>query len=256
VTIQVFDSEAALASAAAQQVARALEARPALVLGLPTGRTPVALYRELATMVARGRVDVSRATTFNLDEFVGLPAGDPRGYRAFMDAHLFHPAGIPAEHVHFLDGTAADIDGECRRYETAIAAAGGIDLLLLGVGVNGHIGFNEPAPGLRARTHLAVLHPETRAANAAAFGGDPAAVPARALSMGMATILAARAIVVLATGAEKAAAVRRAIDGPLTTAVPASFLQVHPSVTWLLDEAAAHELAPASRQEAGTGQVS
>jgi glucosamine-6-phosphate deaminase len=171
-----------------------------------------------------------------------------------MKAHLFTPAGIPIERTAFLDGAAPDLERECARYEEAIAAAGGLDLLLLGVGRNGHVGFNEPAEGLHARSHVATLHAETRDANAEAFGGDPRAVPPRALSMGMATILGARAIVLLATGDEKAAAVQRALEGPVTTSVPASFLQLHPAVTWMLDEGAAGRLGPGARLAAGVRQ--
>lgn len=250
VTIRIFDGEQDLAAAAARLVADTVRARPAAVLGLPTGRTPVELYGALVALVEAGRLDLSAVTTFNLDEFVGLSSDDPRGYRAFMDRHLFGPAGIRDGQVRFLDGSADDLEAECARYERAIDAAGGIDLQLLGIGVNGHIGFNEPADGLHARTHVAVLHDETRRANAALFGGVTDAVPVRALSMGMATILGARAIVVLATGAEKAAVVRQAIEGPVTTAVPASFLQLHSAVTWLVDEAAAHGLSAETRAAA------
>ncbi len=255
-TIQVFANEAALAESAAQRVSADVRRRPTLVLGLPTGRTPVALYRKLADMAATGQVDFGGVTTFNLDEFAGLAASDPRSYRAFMTTHFFGPAGVPATRTHFLNGAAADADLECARYEASIVDAGGIDLQLLGVGVNGHIGFNEPADGLHARSHLAQLHAETREANAELFGNDPEAVPPRALSMGMATILGARAIVVLATGEEKAAAVQRAIEGPVTPRVPASFLQLHPAVTWMLDEAAASRLRPARTRLAGASRVS
>lgn len=255
-TIQVFVNEAALAEGAAQRVGADVRRRPALVMGLPTGRTPVALYRKLAEMAAKGQVDFGGVTTFNLDEFAGLPAGDPRSYRSFMAAHFFGPAGVPAARTHFLNGTAADADRECARYEASIVEAGGIDLQLLGVGVNGHIGFNEPADGLHARSHLAELHAETREANAELFGHDPGAVPPRALSMGMATILGARAIMVLATGEEKAVAVQRAIEGPVTTRLPASFLQLHPAVAWLLDEPAASRLRPAPTRMADAAHVS
>lgn len=249
--MHVVADQRALAVEAAARVAAAVRATPALVLGLPTGRTPVALYRELAALAAAGRVDLSRVRTFNLDEFVGLGAHDPRSYRAFMQAHLFGPAGIPPARVHFLDGLAADLEAECVRYEREIAAAGGLDLLLLGIGANGHVGFNEPGAGLHARTHVAELHEETRRANASLFGGDLEAVPRRALSMGMATILGARRIILLATGGEKADAVQRAVEGLVTTEVPASFLQLHPAVTWLVDEAAAARLGSGSRRSEG-----
>ena len=150
-------------------------------------------------------------------------------------------------HAHLLDGTAADADAECARYEAAIAEAGGIDLQILGLGTNGHIGFNEPAPELMARTHRVMLRPETRRSNAGLFGGDPEAVPREALSMGMATILQARRIVLVATGRSKAGCVRRMIEGPLTTMLPASFLQLHREVEVMLDGAAARELNGGSR---------
>ncbi len=147
-----------------------------------------------------GEADLSQATTFNLDEFVGIPAGHPGSFRSFMNAHLFSRVNLAAERIHFLDGAAADTDAECARYERAIAAAGGIDILILGLGTNGHIGFNEPAPALPARTHRVTLEPDTRAGNAELFGGDPAAVPPEALSMGIATILQARQVILVATG--------------------------------------------------------
>ena len=221
--------------------------QPRAVLGLPTGRTPLPIYAELRTAAAAGAVDFRGVSTFNLDEFVGLAADDPRSYRAFMERELFAHAPIAAARVGFLRGTASDLEGECARYERAIADAGGIDLLLLGVGANGHVGFNEPADTLAARTHVATLLPGTRAANAGLFGGDVEAVPRRALSMGMATILQARRIVLVATGAAKAAAVQAMVEGPVTTQLPASFLQLHPDVSVVLDEAAASRLAPASR---------
>jgi glucosamine-6-phosphate deaminase len=160
-----------------------------------------------------------------------------------MDAHLFSRVHIPPENVGFLNGTVSDPSQECVRYEEAIAAAGGIDVQILGIGTNGHIGFNEPAPQLQARTHRVKLKPETRRSNAALFGGDPAAVPEEALSMGMATILQARAIVLLATGRSKASCIERAVNGPITTELPASFVQLHHDVEVLVDEAAAEKLA-------------
>jgi glucosamine-6-phosphate deaminase len=168
----------------------------------------------------------------------------PGSYRAFMQRELFAHISIDPDHIGFLDGRAADLDAECRRYETAIAAAGGIDIMILGIGANGHIGFNEPAAHLRAHTHRARLQPSTRAANAGLFGGDVTRVPADALSMGMATILHARAIVLMATGGEKAHAVEAALHGGVTTHVPASFLQLHPAVTVMLDRAASRRAVP------------
>ena len=241
-TIQRFDNEDALAAALAIRVLEAMVARPTLVLGLPTGRTPLALYRELRERSGQSGRPWSRVRTFNLDEFVGLDGSDPASYRAFMQAELFDHVSIDPANIGMLNGRAPDFKAECRRYDRAIAAAGGIDLQILGIGANGHIGFNEPADGLCAHTHIAELEQESREANAHWFGGDWTAVPARALSMGMATILGARQLVLMATGAEKADAVFGMIEGLITPRLPASFLQVHPRVTVMLDEAASIRL--------------
>lgn len=214
-----------------------------MVLGLPTGRTPVPFYRALVDLHRAGQADFSQARTFNLDEFIGVAADDPRSYRAFMQRHLFDHVDISRRHVHFLDGTAPDAERECARYERAIARAGGIDIQLLGLGGNGHIGFNEPGRALVARTHRTRLTPATRRANAGLFGGHAAAVPREALSMGMATILYARRVVLVATGAAKAACVARMIEGPVTTKLPASFLQLHRHAEVWLDRAAADRLS-------------
>jgi glucosamine-6-phosphate deaminase len=239
VRVRVFDTSTTLARAAARDVARALAANPRIVLGLPTGSTPIPLYAELVRLHELGRANFRSATTFNLDEFLGIAPSDPGSFRTFMNGHLFNRVNLAAERIHFLNGVAADPEAECARYERAIAAAGGIDLLLLGLGSNGHIGFNEPAPELQARTHRVTLTPETRASSASLFGGDADAVPAEALSMGMATILQARAIVLLATGASKASIVERVVRGPITPQRPASFLQTHRDVELVLDAAAA-----------------
>jgi glucosamine-6-phosphate deaminase len=240
--VSIFPNDRAAARALAHRVADALIARPRLVLGLPTGRTPVAFYNELAALVSHGRADLSQVTTFNLDEFLGIPPSHPGSYRSFMDKHLFSRVNIPASQINILDGAARDPERECARYEEAIEQAGGIDLQVLGIGTNGHIGFNEPARELQSRTHRVTLKPETRKSNAALFGGDAAQVPAEALSMGMATILRARAIVLLATGRSKASCIERVVHGPITTELPASFLQLHRDVDVMLDEAAAERL--------------
>jgi glucosamine-6-phosphate deaminase len=242
--VSVFANERGLARALAGRVSAAIAAKPRLVLGLPTGRTPVLLYRELALLHMEGRIDFSQVMTFNLDEFLGLRRGDPGSYRTFMEKHLFSRVNLSADRVHFLDGATDDPEGECARYEKSIEAAGGIDLQILGIGTNGHIGFNEPARELQSHTHRVTLRPETRRSNAALFGGDAEKVPAEALSMGMATILAARSIVLLATGKSKAACVERVVNGPITTELPASFLQLHTDAELMLDEAAAVKVAP------------
>ena len=244
-TIRVFDTPADAAASLADEVVDLIRGKPDLVLGLPTGRTPVAFYRELVRRIRRSQIDVTRLTTFNLDEFLGVGPDEPGSYRAYMERHMFQPIHLAPGQVQFLDGSTADPVLECGRYERAITALGGIDVQILGIGANGHIGFNEPADWLTIRTHRIALRPETRRANASLFGGDAARVPQEALSMGVGTILAARKVVLLATGSEKARAVERMICGPLTTAVPASFLQLHRDVDIVLDRAAAAGLPPA-----------
>ena len=240
--VVVFPSDRTAARALARRIAAAIDAKPRLVLGLPTGRTPVALYHELAALHEHGHADFSQVTTFNLDEFLGIPPSHEGSYRTFMERHLFSRVNIPVERRNVLNGATADPHAECARYERAIADAGGIDLQILGIGTNGHIGFNEPAHALQSWTHRVTLTAETRRSNAALFGGDAAKVPLEALSMGMATILRARAIVLLATGRSKASCVERVVNGPITTELPASFLQLHPDVDIMLDDAAAERI--------------
>ena len=242
--VHVYPNERATARALARHISGAIRRKPDLVLGLPTGRTPIAFYQELSALVDRGRLDFRRVTTFNLDEFLGIPASHPGSYRHFMETHLFSRVNLSPAQINFLNGDAADPDAECERYEQAIARAGGIDVQILGLGTNGHIGFNEPAAALQARAHRVTLRPETRRSNAALFGGDSSAVPREALSMGMATILQARSLVLLATGRSKASCVERLLRGPITTELPASFLQLHPVVHIVVDDAAAGALQP------------
>jgi glucosamine-6-phosphate deaminase len=241
--VRVFDTAAVMARAFARDVARALAANPTLILGLPAGRTPIPLYRALARLHEAGRTDFSRATTFNLDEFLGLASEDPRSYRAFMQRHLFDRVNLSRRRIHVLNGTACDVDKECRASDRASPRPGGIDLQILGLGLNGHIGFNEPARALVARTHRTRLKPGTRRANAALFGHRLSAVPREAMSMGMATILHARRVVLLATGATKARCVERMMRGPVTPRLPGSFLQLHRNAEVWLDRAAAVRLA-------------
>lgn len=240
--IQRFDHEDALATALASRLIDAIARNPRLVLGLPTGRTPLSLYRALRELTARSHIDWSSVRTFNLDEFAGLGGDDPGSYRAFMQAALFDHVPIDPDNIDMLDGRAPDLAAECRRYEAAIADAGGIDIQILGIGSNGHIGFNEPADELHAHTHIATLQRATLEANAMLFGGDLERVPKCALSMGMGTILAARQIVMIAIGAEKSDCVSGMINDLISTRLPASFLQVHPHATVMLDHAAAAKL--------------
>ena len=241
--VRVFATPDETARALAERIARLIAAKPDAALGLPTGKSPVATYAELRRMYEAGLVDFSRVRTFNLDEFAGIGPSHPGSFRRFMDEHLFRHVNLPATHIQFLNGATPDLDAECARYEEAITAVGGIDLQFLGIGANGHIGFNEPAEGLCAHTHVAELQEASREANAQWFGGDWTKVPERALSMGMATILNARQIVLMATGAEKADAVYGMIEGLITTRLPASILQVHPRVTVMVDRQAAERLS-------------
>jgi len=240
--ISVLSSGDTVAEALADRLAATLREKADAVLGLASGRTPVDGYAEMQRLHAAGQMDWSRASTFNLDEFAGIDGGHPGSFRTFMEDHLFAGVNLRPERIHFLDGAAADLDAECERYEAAIAEAGGIDLQILGIGSNGHIGFNEPGDDLPVRTHRVRLMESTRRDNAALFGHDPSKVPSEALSMGIGTILHARRIVLVATGAKKAECIRQSVNGRITTRVPASMLQVHPDVEMLLDEEAASRL--------------
>jgi glucosamine-6-phosphate deaminase len=242
VTITILDTADDVARAVADRVRDTLARKRTSVLGLPTGRTPVAAYAELRRRRAAGEIDWSEASTFNLDEFAGIDGHHPGSFRQFMERHLFSGVNLQPSRIHFLNGAAPDLDAECDRYEAAIAGVGGIDLQLLGIGANGHIGFNEPGTGLTARTHRVTLLRSTRRDNAELFGGDATRVPAEALTMGVGTILKAPAIILVATGAGKAQCIERTARGPVTTSLPASLLQLHRNVEILIDRAAASRL--------------
>jgi glucosamine-6-phosphate deaminase len=240
--VRVFRTAEDAAHAAATAIASQLTRKPASVLGLPTGRTSLEVYDELARLHQSGDADFSQAHTFNLDEFVGLPSTDKRTYCAFMQKHLFTRINLRGSHVHFLNGRARDYERECERFEREIADIGGMDLLLLGIGANAHIGFNEPARILHARSHKTRLALGTRRANASFFGGRLDRVPREALTMGIGTMLDARAIVLIATGRDKARAIGSMFDGHISTEQPASVLQLHPNVEVILDLPAAEKL--------------
>ena len=228
--------------AAVRLVARLIEerlrARPDLVLGLATGRTMEKVY---AALVASG-VSFARCRTFNLDEYVGLSPDDPNSYAWYMRHHLFRHVDIDPANTHLPDGTASDLKAAAADYEARIAGAAGIDVQLLGIGEAGHIGFNEPLSALMSRTRDKTLAPETRRQNAGMFCGDPDRVPARALTMGVGTILEARELILLACGDSKAGIVSRAVEGPITASVSASAIQIHPNCKVILDDAAAARL--------------
>jgi len=220
---------------------RQIQSKPDSVLGLATGSTPIAVYAELVAMHQRGELDFSRVATFNLDEYVGLPADHPCSYREFMREHLFSKVNIPPQNIHFPDGRATDVPTHCAEYETAIVRAGGIDLQLLGIGREGHIGFNEPSSSLASRTRIKTLTPQTIKDNAKCFG-SPDKVPHHVITMGVGTIMDTRQCLLLATGEAKAEAVARMAEGPITADLPASILQMHPVCKLVVDEAAAAQL--------------
>jgi glucosamine-6-phosphate deaminase len=240
VIIRADPQQAALL--AARIIEKELRAKPGLVLGLATGRTMESVYASLAELHRESGLDFSGCRTFNLDEYIGIPPGHPGSYRTYMDAHLFRHVNLAPDRTHLPDGMAAEFDAESRRYENLIAKAGGIALQLLGLGSDGHIGFNEPLSALLSRTREKALTPATRLQNAPMFGGDPEQVPPRAITMGVGTILDSRRCLLLATGAGKAAILARAVEGPITAMVTASALQLHPRCQVVADEAAAAQL--------------
>jgi glucosamine-6-phosphate deaminase len=242
VNLRIFETSGEAGHAVARRVAEALRRTPDLVLGLPAGRTPIEAYAELRRLHASGAADFSRATAFLLDEFVDPEPPHPGTFRRFLNEHILSGINLDPARTHGLNGMASDAVAECDRYEDAIAAAGGLGLILLGIGANGHVGFNEPGERLLARTHRVTLLEATRRDNSALFGGDMARVPTEALSMGMGTILHAKAVVMLAIGERKGSAVQAMVNGPLTTRLPASLLQLHRHVEVYLDRAAASSL--------------
>jgi glucosamine-6-phosphate deaminase len=237
----IRDDADAACGLCARLIAEALRAKPQLVLGLATGRTMERLYAELVRMHREEGLDFSLASTFNLDEYIGLAPEDPNSYRAYMQHHLFDHINIDRRNTHLPLGTAADLDAECARYERRIVECGGIDLQLLGIGVTGHIGFNEPLSAMRSRTRPKALTPGTIAQNAPLFP-RPEDMPKRAITMGVGTILESRRALLVATGAEKADILARAVEGPMTSMISASALQWHPRCTVIVDEAAAARL--------------
>ena len=226
----------------ARVIANELRANPRLVLGLATGGTMEAVYKTLVEMHKKDGLDFSLCRTFNLDEYVGLPPDDPRSYRYYMNHHLFHHVNIDLRNTHVPDGMAPDLAAACRRYEEEIVRTGGLDLQLLGIGRSGHIGFNEPLSALRSRTRPLTLTPTTIAQNVRYFDGDRDKMPKRALTMGVGTILESRRCVMLALGKEKADVIAKAVEGPITSMISASALQLHPRCTVVLDNAAAANL--------------
>ncbi|MFW6006760.1 MAG: glucosamine-6-phosphate deaminase [Bacillota bacterium] len=223
---------------AALQTASQIRLKPDSVLGLATGSTPKGMYQELIKMYQKDELDFSRVTTFNLDEYYDISPDNPQSYHYYMYNNFFKHINIKPENYHLLDGTVDDVEKECNQYDEKIRESGGIDLQVLGIGPNGHIGFNEPGEQLNVTTHLVDLAEETIQANSRFFNSTRE-VPKQALTVGIATILKADRIILLASGKNKAEAIKKTVSKNVTTRVPSSLLQTHPDITLILDKKAA-----------------
>lgn len=226
-----------VSSATAELIASQVRLKPNSVLGLATGSSPIGTYQELIRMYQAGTLDFRQVQTVNLDEYIGLKAEDPNSYHYFMKTRLFDHINIDPSRCHLPDGSGKDLEKACRQYDEQIRALGGIDLQLLGIGHNGHIVFNEPSSELALTTHLVHLSENTIQANSRLFD-SPDQVPRKALTMGFKNILDARRIVLIASGADKAEILEKALWGPVTPEVPASLLRLHNYVTVIADKEA------------------
>jgi glucosamine-6-phosphate deaminase len=227
---------------AAGIIYHAWKKKRSLVLGMATGKTPLGLYEKLIGLYRKGEMDFSDAAGFSLDEYLGLEETHPQSFALYIENHFYRHINIKRENINRLSGKPADIEEHCRAYETKIRRLGGIDIQILGIGRNGHIGFNEPGSSLSSRTRLKTLTKETVEASAPFFK-DEKEVPRFCLTMGIGTILESRLIILLASGKDKAEIIAKAIEGPITTFVPASALQLHPQAKFIIDGEAASELA-------------
>lgn len=239
--ICVFDNAQQVGQAAATLIAAQLIRKPNSVLGLATGSSPIPCYQQLIAMHRQGIVDFSGVTTFNLDEYVGIPEDHPCSYHRFMDEQMFQHVNIRRDAVHVPSGLSSDLNAVAAAYDQAIVQAGGIDLQLLGIGHNGHIGFNEPGSRFIYGCHVVELTQSTIEANTRFFDSE-ADVPRKAISLGIGSIMNARQVLLIATGADKAEAVRLSVQGEVDPQVQASILQTHPNTIFLLDRAAASRL--------------
>ena len=212
------------------------------VLGLPTGSSPIGMYDRLVKAYSEGKISFRNVVTFNMDEYVGLPADHPESYHSFMNRHLFDHIDCPKENIHILDGNAADLTAECAAYERAIEGYGGIDLFVGGIGPDGHIAFNEPFSSFSSRTRIKTLTKDTRIANSRFFKDDPERVPQCALTVGVATVMDAREVLILCSGHNKARALYAAVEGPICQAWTISAIQNHPMGVIVCDENATDEL--------------
>ncbi|MFL0270181.1 glucosamine-6-phosphate deaminase [Candidatus Clostridium radicumherbarum] len=226
---------------AAKEIAKLVYVKPDAILGLATGSTPEGVYKELIELNKESRIDFSKVTSFNLDEYKGLSGDHPQSYRYFMDTKLFNHINIDKANTHVLSGVTKHIEKECEEYDAAIEAAGGIDLQLLGIGGNGHIGFNEPSDYLNMNTHLTKLTKDTIEANSRFFNKIDE-VPTEAITMGLGSIMKAKKIILLASGEKKAEIIAKLVQEKISTKIPASLLQVHPDVLVIVDQAAASKL--------------
>jgi len=212
------------------------------ILGLPTGSSPLGIYREFIKMHKEGKLSFKNVRTFNMDEYIGLEASHPQSYHYFMAENLFKHIDIDQKHIHILDGMAKDPEKECKLYEEAIAAEGGIDLFLGGMGSDGHIAFNEPGSSLSSRTRIKTLTEETKTANSRFFDGDPSKVPGTALTVGVGTVMDAREVVIIVTGRSKARAIHAVVEEGINHMWTLSCLQMHPKAIIVCDEEATEEL--------------
>ena len=238
----ILRDAAEIGNAAADAIESLVARKPEAVLGLATGSSPLSIYDELAARCAAGRMSFSKAKGFTLDEYVGLPPDHPERYRNVIDTVFVSRVDFAPGAVAGPDGLASDIPAACAAYEDAIRAAGGIDLQILGIGTDGHIGFNEPGSSLASRTRIKTLTRQTRLDNARFFDDDINAVPTHCLTQGLGTIMDARHVVLVATGRSKAEAVHQLAEGGVSALWPASVLQHHPHATVFVDDAAAHRL--------------
>lgn len=239
--IVVAENYQELSKLAARIIAEAVQSKPDGVLGLATGSTPLGTYQELIRIHHEEGLDFSRIVTFNLDEYYGLHSLHPQSYGYFMRENLFKHINIDLKNTHIPNGTPEDLEAECRAYDELLTAHGGIDLQLLGIGENGHVGFNEPSANLNVYTHLVQLKEETIRANSRFFSSLKE-VPTQAITMGLGGILKAKKILLLAAGKAKAPVIAKLLEGKLSTQVPASILQVHPQVVVIVDQEIGHEL--------------
>lgn len=234
----IFQSNEELNKAGAGLIISLLHTKPNAVLGLATGRTPTGIYAELVKAYRRDAVRFDHCRTFNLDEYIGLPREHSESFFTYMEKHLFSQVNLSSSQTHLPDGSAADPHAEAARYDALLNSVGQIDLQILGIGHNGHIGFNEPSGALTSATHVVELDERTRQANARSFSSIDD-VPTQAITMGIGSIMKAKTVLLVVSGEDKAEIVHRSLTGPITTQCPASLLQTHPSLIVMMDTAAA-----------------